>query len=101
MFEGVKQDAARRGCFICNAAVDQARFDADVGVKVTTMMQQLEESFAIALEQSRRGARWSAGRRANRAAFLLSNYMGLRVLARSGQSDSDLQAIIDTILKAV
>ena len=101
MFEGVKQDAARRGCFICNAAIDQARLDVDVGAQVSTMMERLEEAFAVALKQSRRGVRWPAKRRTSTATFLLSNYMGLRVLARSGYSDSDLQAIIDGVLGAV
>jgi len=101
MFEGVKQDTARRGCFICNAAIDQARFDPEVDAKVSTMLQRLEDALAVALKQSRRAARWSAKRRLKTAAFLLSNYMGLRVLARSGYSNKDLQAIIDAVLAAV
>ncbi len=98
MFEGVKHDAARRGCFICNAAVDQARIDAEVEQKVSTMLQKLEAAIADALKQSKRAVRWSPERRADMAAALLNNYLGLHVLARSGYEPEDLQTIIDATL---
>ena len=98
MFESVKQDKARKGCFICNAAIDQARVDTDVKDKVSIMLQKLEEALADALKQSKRGLNWSNKRRANMAAALLNNYLGLRVLARSGYPEEDLQAIIDATL---
>lgn len=99
MLEDSKNDAMRRGCFMCNAAVDQARFDRQVEAKVTAMLRRLEDAIAAALKQSRKGARWSAKRRSDTAASLLSTYMGLRVLARSGYPPKDLQAIIDAALR--
>jgi TetR/AcrR family transcriptional regulator, transcriptional repressor for nem operon len=99
MLEDTKSDTARRGCFMCNAAIDQARFDPKVEAKVTAMLRRLEDAVAVALKQSRKGARWSAKRRAAAASFVLNTYMGLRVLARSGYPDADLQAIIDAALK--
>ncbi len=100
MFESVKQDAARRGCFICNPAIDQARVDADVEEKVSAVLGKLEEALAVALKQSKRGLRWPVKRRRNMAASLLNNYLGLRVLARAGYRPEDLQAIIDATLSA-
>ena len=99
MLEGAKDDASRRGCFLCNAAVDQARSDPEVEAKVSAMFRRLEEGIATALKQSRRAGRWSARRRADTASYILNTYMGLRVLARSGYSPQDLQAIIDSALK--
>ena len=101
MLEGAKDDASRRGCFLCNAAVDQARSDPEVEAKVSSMFRRLEEGIATALKQSRRAGRWSAKRRADTAAYILNTYMGLRVLARSGYPPKDLQAIIDSALSAV
>ena len=101
MFEGVKQDKARRGCFMCNAAIDQAPFDDVVEARVARMLRRLEDGIAAALKQSRRAGRWSTKRRANTAASLLNSYMGLRVLARSGYSPKDLQAIVEVALGAV
>ncbi|HUW74269.1 MAG TPA: TetR/AcrR family transcriptional regulator [Methyloceanibacter sp.] len=99
MLEDSKKDALRRGCFMCNAAIDQARFDPKVEAKVTAMLRRLEVAIAVALKQSRKGARWSAKRRAATASFILNTYMGLRVLARSGYPAKDLQAIIDSALR--
>ena len=99
MLESTKSDAARRGCFMCNAAVDQARFDPKVEAKVAAMLRRLEDAIAVALKQSRKGARWSTKRRAATASFVLNTYMGLRVLARSGYPANDLQAIIDGALR--
>jgi TetR/AcrR family transcriptional repressor of nem operon len=100
MLEGAKDDAARRGCFLCNAAVDLARSDSDVEAKVSSMFRRLEKGIATALKQSRRASRWSAKRRADTAAYILNTYLGLRVLARSGYPLKDLQAIIDSALSA-
>lgn len=99
MLESAKNDAARRGCFMCNAAIDQARFNPKVEAKVKTMMRRLEDAIGVALKESRKGARWSAKRRTATASFILNTYMGLRVLARSGYPPKDLQAIIDAALK--
>ncbi len=101
MLEGVKRDRLRRGCFMCNAAIDQAPFDAEVEARVSKMLKRLQDAIAVALKQSRRAARWTAKRRAGTAASLLNSYMGLRVLARSGYGPKDLQAIIDADLAAV
>jgi TetR/AcrR family transcriptional repressor of nem operon len=99
MLEDVKNDAARRGCFMCNAAIDQARFDPRVEAKVSAMLRRLEDAIVVTLKQSRKGVRWSAKRRAATAASILNTYMGLRVLARSGYPPGDLQAIIDAFLR--
>lgn len=99
MLEDSKNDAARRGCFMCNAAIDRARFDPKVETKVSAMLQRLQDAIAAALKQSKKGARWSAKRRAATAAFILNTYMGLRVLARSGYPTDGLQAIIDASLR--
>ena len=101
MLEGAKNDASRRGCFLCNAAVDQAPSDPEAEAKVSAMFKRLEEGIAVALKQSRRAGRWSARRHAGTATYVLNTYMGLRVLARSGYPSEDLQAIIDSALKAI
>jgi TetR/AcrR family transcriptional repressor of nem operon len=101
MLEGVKLDKARRGCFMCNAAIDRASLDRDVETKVSGMLHRLQDAIATALKQSRRGARWSAARRTTTAASILNTYMGLRVLARAGHSGRALQAIIDKTLDAI
>jgi len=99
MLEDVENDAARRGCFMCNAAIDQARFDPKVEAKVTSMLRRLEDAIAVALKQSKKAARWSAKRRAETARAILNTYMGLRVLSRSGYPPTDLKAVIDATMR--
>jgi len=89
----------RRGCFMCNAAVDQASADPEIQAKVMAMMKRLERTFAGALKESKQGSRWPAKRRAQAARLLLNSYMGLRVLARSGYSAADLTGIIAACLQ--
>lgn len=101
MLEAVKSDKLRRGCFMCNAAIDRAGFDAEVEAKVSAMLHRLQEAIATALKQSRRGRRWSEKRRNATAASLLNAYMGLRVLARAGYSAKTLQDIIDKVVDGV
>lgn len=101
MLEGAKSDKVRRGCFMCNAAIDRASLDTEVEAKVSAMLHRLQDAIVAALKQSRRGSRWSAGRRTAMAASVLNTYMGLRVLARAGYSAKALQAIIDKTLDAI
>jgi TetR/AcrR family transcriptional regulator, transcriptional repressor for nem operon len=99
LLEGVRDDEDRRGCFLCNAAIDQARVDPEVEARVAAMMRRLEAAFSTALKQSKRAGRWSAKRRTETARFIFNTYMGLRVLARSGYPTRELQAIIDAALR--
>jgi TetR/AcrR family transcriptional regulator, transcriptional repressor for nem operon len=89
----------RRGCFLCNAAVDQAPTDAEVQAKVHAMMRRMERAVAEALGETPQTADWPAERRARTALTLTNAYVGLRVLARSGASAKDLAAVIRTTLQ--
>ena len=83
----------RRGCFLCNAAVDQAPHDADVERAVTAMMRRLDRAFAEALRDAGSGS--DAARRAR---ALTAAYMGLRVLAKTGVSARQLRETVATTL---
>ena len=101
MLEAVKADKTRRGCFMCNAAIDRASLDTEVEAKVSAMLHRLQDAIATALKQSRRALRWSEKRRNATAASLLNAYMGLRVLARAGYRAKALQNIVDKVLDGV
>lgn len=89
----------RRGCFLCNAAVDQAPADAEIQGKVLAMMKRMERAVAEALAECRHAAGWPAARRARTALALTNAYLGLRVLARSGAPAKDLAAVIRTAME--
>jgi TetR/AcrR family transcriptional repressor of nem operon len=89
----------RRGCFLCNAAVDQAPVDPEIQGKVLAMMKRMERAVAETIGESPQAADWPAERRARTALTLTNAYVGLRVLARSGASAKDLAAVIRTTLQ--
>jgi TetR/AcrR family transcriptional regulator, transcriptional repressor for nem operon len=103
VLEGARDAVAsrndRRGCFMCNAAVDQAPADPEIRTKVMAMMKRLERAFGGALKESKQARSWSSRRRTATARLILNSYMGLRVLARSGYSAADLAGIIGACLQ--
>lgn len=89
----------RRGCFLCNAAVDQALSDQETQGKITAMIKRLERAVGVALQDCAAAAAWSAKRQAGAALLLTNTYVGLRVLARSGYPPKDLAAVIQAALQ--
>ncbi len=75
-----------RGCFLCNAAIDQASGDPDASRLVQASLGRLEAAVADAvMEVYGSGDRVAPADTARREArHLMSVYFGLRVLARSG-----------------
>lgn len=85
VFTGLVARAARgdrRGCFLCNAATDQAQLDVETQGFVSAAMRRLEKLFREALKVSAPYDKDEAARNA-KAAALLSIYFGLRVLTRA------------------
>ena len=92
-------DGDRRGCFLCNAGVDQAPLHAPTGERIADMMLQVEDVFAGALSDGGTGGT-SAGVRAT-ARSLLAGYFGLRVLVKSGADRETLENAATGILSLV
>ncbi len=71
----------RRGCFLCNASVDQAVLDPDTERAVKAGFRRMARALETALS-----AIPGEADRAGQAQHLLSVYFGLRVMAKGGQS---------------
>jgi TetR/AcrR family transcriptional repressor of nem operon len=91
--EAVALRGDRRGCLLCNAAVDQAPNDPVVRARVLAAIRRVERAIETALSQSAAAQGWPARRRRETARQLLNAYMGLRVLAKAGYSPAELDAI--------
>ncbi len=87
----------RRGCFLCNASVDQAVLDGETQLAVKRGFDRM----AGALEQALADLGVGAKLRAGQAQHLLSVYFGLRVLAKGGQSVSVLRAARAAALRSL
>lgn len=79
----------RRGCFLCNASVDQALLDPETERTVKAGFRRLAGGLETALSELASGTR-DAGEAKAQAQHLLSVYFGLRVMAKGGQSVSAL-----------
>lgn len=96
--ETLGRDGDRRGCFLCNAAVDRAQSDPEVAAQVMAMLRRIEGAIATALAESVEGAGRDDAARAETARLLLTAYVGLRVLARAGYPAEELRRIARTRL---
>jgi len=75
----------RRGCLICNSAVELSRDDPAVGEVVRAALERLRLALARWLSKAGSADADAAAER------LLATYVGLRVLARAGYSAQALQ----------
>ena len=94
--EPVDSDGDRRGCFLCNAAVDGALLDEGARETVTAMMRRIEREIAGALTETPETSALEVHANLEWAQHLLTVYMGLRVLARAGYPAEELRRIART-----
>ncbi len=90
----------RRGCFLCNASIDQAQVNEETSVSVADCMERIRMAFddtlaAADVYQADRA------RRAKKAASLLAFYLGLRVMVRAGVSEAVLRHAVGDALAGV
>lgn len=102
LFRHIIDDAVdggdRRGCFLCNASIDQAPLDAQTGKLVADMMARLERTFGAAFAADGPTIP-DAHRKTVRA--LMTGYLGLRVLVKAGAARDVLEDAADRLLSAL
>lgn len=91
--ESISPSAGKRGCFVCNAAVDQASVDPISTRIIQASLARLEEALrgavsAFLKEVADRPAK--AQRVSEAAHHLMTVYFGLRVLAKAGAASDVL-----------
>jgi TetR/AcrR family transcriptional repressor of nem operon len=87
LFAGAAQRAAegdRRGCILCTAAAGSEMSDPEIAAAVNASLTKMRDGFLAALGQSAAHTHCSGEEKLCLANALLTQYMGLRVLARSG-----------------
>ena len=73
----------RRGCLTCSAAAGPASEDTDIADAVHRTLGKLQEGFEAALEASRFHVDLDPAARRQIADMLTTQYVGMRVMARS------------------
>lgn len=90
----------RRGCFLCNASVDQAMLDPATEQAVKSSLKRLARALEQALPAPDAGGAGGRERQAH-AHHFLSVYFGLRVLAKGGFPVSALKQAKQAALHAM
>ncbi len=90
----------RRGCFLCNASVDQAPHDAGTAEVVDGMVNFLREILESGLSADAL-YRDDPDLCRTRAAHLAAGYLGLRVLIKAGQPPDVLRAAARDLLATI
>ena len=85
VLDGIEAEDDRRGCFLCNAAADRTGIDPLIDRHVREAMDRLRAVFTRHL-----GPHEDAG---ELGAVLLTGYVGIRILARTGIAMADLRAV--------
>lgn len=90
LIESAVRSNDRRGCFLCNASVDQATLDARSQEKISGLMDRMRAIFMNALAISPPYDKDEAKREAL-ASHLMSCHFGLRVLIKGGLPEAVLR----------
>lgn len=87
--EAAGTDEGRRGCLLCNAAVDQAPTDKATESSVMESMNRLKDAIAFAITNK------------EKAEHILASYFGARVLVKTGMDKQVLETIRDQTLAKI
>jgi len=102
VLQGASKKSGRRGCLICNAAIDQAATDAETTKVLTASINRLEKAILNALTGDKNPTTHSnTARIQDTARGLLASYFGLRVLAKAGAATPILTSVRDDALTKI
>lgn len=97
MLFGSIPDAVRmgdnRGCLLCSAAAGPAANDHDIAQAVEGLLGQMRAGFEYAL-----GAEMAPEVRRKMASFLVTQYIGLRIMARARMSVEEMDRSVSALL---
>ncbi len=100
VIDGASASQNRRGCFLCNASVDQAPHDPSTRKFVRAAMDRLTKAFANALAASPPYAA-NTRKREKMAAKVLAGYFGLRVLIKAGVAEETLKNVVSQLVSEI
>jgi TetR/AcrR family transcriptional repressor of nem operon len=96
ILNGVKQ-GDRRGCLLCTAAAGSAPHDAEIATQVHRLFDKMRYGFETAIGQSIEFSNQPTKVKSNIVNLLMAQYVGLRVLARSGAPIETLEQVATSI----
>jgi TetR/AcrR family transcriptional repressor of nem operon len=96
----VEERGDRRGCLVCNTAVELAAADPEIARHVQRSHERLTGAFSVALAADP-GYPTEPERRDRRAHFLTATLMAIHVMAKSGAAPDTLRGIVRIAMRGL
>ncbi len=93
---------SKRGCFLCNCAVEVSPHDAEAAALVRGGMARLENAFLSAVVRGQTSGKIAADRDPRAlAGYLLTCAQGLHVMAKANSKKAALNKVVRVVLSAL
>ncbi|MGH7002324.1 MAG: TetR/AcrR family transcriptional regulator [Alphaproteobacteria bacterium] len=104
LFDGfirnIEERGDRRGCLVCNTAVEVGGTDSAIEHHVKAVHERLAAAFSVALAADP-GFPSEPERRDRRAHFLTATLMGFHVMARAGAAPETLRGVVRIAMRGL
>lgn len=100
IIRAVEERGDRRGCLVCNTAVEMAASDPEIERRIRSSRERLTGAFSVALAADP-GYPAESERRDRRAHFLTSTLMGIYVMAKAGATPDTLRGIVRIAMRGL
>lgn len=100
IIRAVEERGDRRGCLVCNTAVELAATDPEIARNVQRSHERLTGAFSVALAADP-GYPTEPERRDRRAHFLTATLMAVHVMAKAGAAPDTLRGIVRIAMRGL
>lgn len=94
-------DAGRRGCLVVAMAVEQAAHDPEIAERTRRMFRRIQQLYASAIVRGQANGEIRDGDEQAMARFLVCQIQGMRVLGKTGASETEMTEIVDQALRVL
>jgi len=96
----VEERGDRRGCLVCNTAVEIGGSDPAIAARIKAIHERLAAAFSVALAADP-GFPSEPERRDRRAHFLTATLMGFHVMAKAGGTPETLRGVVRIAMRGL
>jgi len=105
-FDAMVADTLREngvhGCLMVNALLEMSQHEPDLAERLCRHSEKLRQVLAQELDKARDGGEIPASSDPETlSVFLVNNLWGMRVMCRNSPSRTSLQAVVDSVMKAL
>lgn len=91
-------EAGRRGCLVVAMATEMAAHDPDIAQRTGRMFRRLQQLYAAAIVRGQASGEIPERDEQALARFLVAQVQGMRVLGKTGMTEADAVAMVDTAM---